>query len=94
MVQKLRFDVKINCYSNGVAVIIKDIKQKRKVIGSRVFEGKGYAKREKKWIDEIIKGDENQKICYKCKNTEKECPDFYKTKKTNKDICGDCFGMN
>ena len=91
---KLRFDIKIGCYSNGVAVIIKDKKQKNKVIGDMVFMGKWYLKEEKKWIDDIIKKVEVQKICYKCGKTEKECPDFYKTKDTNKDICGDCFGMN
>ena len=34
------------------------------------------------------------KKCYKCGITEKECPDFYKVKDSNEDICGDCYGMN
>ena len=35
----------------------------------------------------------NIKKCCKCNNTEKECPDFYKTSDTMKDICGDCYGI-
>jgi len=35
------------------------------------------------------------KECFNCRNTEKDCPDFYKTGKHHdgKDICGDCYGM-
>ena len=33
------------------------------------------------------------KKCYKCGTTEATCPDFYKTKDTKENICGDCFGM-
>lgn len=59
---KVKFDVKIDCYSNGVGVTIRDKKQKNKVIGNKVFEGKGYMKRESNWIENIIKEAEKEHI--------------------------------
>ena len=55
MNKKLSVDVKIDCYSNGVAVIITDKNQKNKIIGKRVFEGKGHKEREVAWIKKVMK---------------------------------------
>ncbi len=52
MKNKVKFDVKIDCYSNGVAVTIKD--KKGKVIGDKVFKGKGHEIREGIWIEKVI----------------------------------------
>ena len=54
---KPRFDVKVDCYSNGVGVSIKDLKTK-KFIGSRVFQGKRNTKLYPDWIKRIVKETE------------------------------------
>jgi hypothetical protein len=57
MKKKIKFDVKIDIYSNGAGVIIKS-KDKTQ---SKVFEGKNYMKRYTNWIDKICKDVDKMK---------------------------------
>lgn len=52
MKQKIEFDVRVDCYSNGVAVRILNKKTKEKF--NKVFCGKGHEKREANWVEKII----------------------------------------
>ena len=55
--KKPKFDIKIDCYSNGAGVTIRNYKG---TLGARVFEGKDYTKRYSKWIDSIIHKSKNR----------------------------------
>jgi len=53
--RRARFDVNIDVADNGVLVTVK---QRREVIGSRVFEGGNVTERWKMWLKEL-KDNEN-----------------------------------